>query len=87
MPAGVHLLIGLPAYPPSPPTHDPGETVPAAITGVRLALGSGVPASVGVALYVDFAATRGDWEAYEDDWVKVLRPSSSPQALPAMPGY
>jgi hypothetical protein len=87
MPVGVHLLIGLPAYPPNPPTHDPGETVPAAITGVRLALGSGAPASVGVALYVDFAATPGDWAAYEDDWVKVLHPSSSPQALPRMPGY
>jgi hypothetical protein len=59
MPAGVHLLIGLPAYPPNPPAHDSGETVPAAITGVRLALGSGSPASVGVALYVDFAATPG----------------------------
>jgi hypothetical protein len=87
MPAGVHLLIGLPAYPPNPPTHDSGETVPAAITGVRLALGSGTRANVGVALYVDFAATPGDWEAYEDDWVKVLRPTSSPESLPAMPGY
>jgi hypothetical protein len=87
MPVGVHLLIGLPAYSPDPPTHDSGETVPAAITGVRLALGSGTPANVGVALYVDFAATRGDWDAYEGDWVKVLHPSSSPQALPAMPGY
>jgi Glycosyl hydrolases family 18 len=87
MPVGVHLLIGLPAYPPNPPTHDSGETVPAAITGVRLALGSGAPANVGVALYVDFTATQGDWAAYEDDWAKVLRPSSSPQALPEMPGY
>jgi hypothetical protein len=87
MPAGVHLLIGLPAYPPSPPAHDSGETVPAAITGVRLALGSGPSASVGVALYVDFAATQGDWQAYEDDWVKVLHPSSSPKSLPKMPGY
>jgi hypothetical protein len=86
MPAGVHLLIGLPAYPPNPPAHDSGETVPAAITGVRLALGSGAPASVGVALYVDFAATQGDWAAYADDWAKVLHPSSSPQALPKMPG-
>jgi len=85
MPVGVHLLIGLPAYPPNPPTHDSGETVPAAITGVRLALGSGTPANVGVALYVDFAATLGDWQAYEDGWVKVLHPSSSPEALPTMP--
>jgi hypothetical protein len=87
MPAGVHLLIGLPAYASSPPAHDSGETVPAAITGVRLALGSGAPASIGVALYVDFAATPGDWAAYERDWVQVLTPSSSPQALPKMPGY
>jgi hypothetical protein len=86
MPAGVHLLIGLPAYPPNPPVHDSGETVPAAITGVRLALGSGPPASVGVALYVDFAATPGDWAAYEDDWVKALRPSSSPEGLLKTPG-
>ena len=85
MPVGVHLLIGLPAYSPNPPTHDSGETVPAAITGVRLALGSGTPANVGVALYVDFAATLGDWQAYEDGWVKVLHPSSSPEALPEMP--
>jgi hypothetical protein len=85
MPAGVHLLIGLPAYPANPPVHDSGETVPAAITGVRLALGSGTPANVGVAPYVDFAATPGDWAAYEDDWVKVLRPSSSPEALSATP--
>lgn len=85
MPVGVHLLIGLPAYPPNPPTHDSGETVPAAITGIRLALGSGTPANVGVALYVDFAATLGDWQAYEDGWVKVLHPSSSPEALPKMP--
>ncbi|HEX4829972.1 MAG TPA: glycoside hydrolase family 18 protein [Trebonia sp.] len=87
MPAGVRLLIGLPAYPPNPPTHDSGETIPAAITGVRLALGSGPPANVGVALYVDFAATPGDWQAYEEDWVKVLHPASSPKALPKMPGY
>jgi hypothetical protein len=85
MPADVHLLIGLPAYPQNPPTHDSGETIPAAITGVRLALGAGTPANVGVALYVDFAATPGDWAAYEDDWVKVLHPSSHPQALPTMP--
>jgi hypothetical protein len=87
MPSGVHLIMGLPAYPPNPPTHDSGETVPAAITGVRLAVGSGTPANVGVALYVDFAATLGDWEAYEDDWVKVLNPSASPASLPKMPGY
>jgi hypothetical protein len=78
MPPGVHLLIGLPAYPPNPPVHDSGETVPAAITGVRLALGDGTPANAGVALYVDFAsesggATPADWTEYQDDWVTVPR--------------
>ena len=59
------------AGPTDAPAHDSGETVPAAIDGVRLALGSGTP---------------GDWTAYQDDWAKVLQPSSSPQALPEMPG-
>jgi hypothetical protein len=78
MPHGVHLLIGLPAYPPNPPVHDSGETVPAAITGVRLALGDGTPVNAGVALYVDFAgesggATPADWAEYQDDWVTIPR--------------
>jgi hypothetical protein len=78
MPPGVHLLIGLPAYPSDPPVHDSGETVPSAITGVRLALGDGTPANAGVALYVDFAsesggATSADWTEYQNDWVTIPR--------------
>ena len=71
VPPGVDLLIGVPAF----HTHDPGhwdfaETMPAALTGVRLALGSHPPARpFGVALYVDFAATDADWAAYRADWL------------------
>jgi hypothetical protein len=72
VPANVALLIGLPAF------HDAhslehsssAETVAAAIRGVRLALPAGTPTnrSVGVALYVDFAATPADWAAYDSSW-------------------
>lgn len=72
VPANVALLIGLPAF------HDAhslehsssAETVAAAIRGVRLALPAGTPTnrSVGVALYVDFAATPADWAAYNSSW-------------------
>lgn len=71
VPSGVDLLIGVPAF----HTHDPGhwdfaETMPAALTGVRLALGAHPPARpFGVALYVDFAATPADWAAYRSDWL------------------
>lgn len=71
VPSDVELLIGVPAF----HTHDPGhwdfaETMPAALTGVRLALGAH-PADrpFGVALYVDFAATPADWAAYRSDWL------------------
>ncbi|WP_344655524.1 hypothetical protein [Catenulispora subtropica] len=70
VPTGVDLLIGVPAF----HTHDPGhwdsaETMAAALTGVRLALGAHPPARpFGVALYVDFAATPDDWAAYRADW-------------------
>lgn len=72
VPPNVGLLIGLPAY------HDAhslshsssAETVAAAVRGVRLALPGGTPTgrAVGVALYVDFAATPSDWAAYDADW-------------------
>jgi hypothetical protein len=71
VPSTVALLIGLPAY----HTHDLGhwnsaETVAAAIRGVRLALGPHPPRRpLGVALYVDFAATPADWSSYQRDWV------------------
>ncbi|MFJ6213567.1 hypothetical protein ACIQGZ_09575 [Streptomyces sp. NPDC092296] len=71
-PERVDLLVGLPAY------HDNGvnhrasaETVAAAVRGVRLGLGRTDPGRqrFGVALYVDFAATPGDWAAYRTGWV------------------
>jgi hypothetical protein len=70
VPAGVGLLIGMPAYHDHRLTHDDrAETVAAAIKGVRLALGGAAPArEFGVALYVDFAATDADWAAYRSGW-------------------
>jgi hypothetical protein len=44
------------------------ETVGAAIRGVRLALGHDARRSVGVAMYVDHAATGDGWSAYRRDW-------------------
>jgi hypothetical protein len=74
MPPGVHLLIGLPAYPTALPAHTGAETVANAIRGVRLALGSSrQPRNIGVAMYVDFTATQGDWTAYKTDWSAVRR--------------
>jgi hypothetical protein len=71
VPAGVALLIGVPAYHEANDRHRPGvETVAAALDGVRLALGAKAPdRTFGVALYVDFAATEADWTAYRDDWL------------------
>lgn len=71
VPPRVSLLIGLPAYHTLDLGHFSGETVAAAIRGVRLALGArpaGRP--VGVALYVDFTATPADWAAYRAGWVR-----------------
>lgn len=72
VPARVALLVGLPAF---HDTRDLGhsssaETVAAAIRGVRLALPAGTPSdrAFGVALYVDFAATPADWDAYDYSW-------------------
>jgi hypothetical protein len=72
VPANVAVLIGLPAF------HDAhslahsssAETVAAAIRGVQLALPAGAPTTrnIGVALYVDFAATPADWAAYDSSW-------------------
>jgi len=74
IPPGVHLLIGLPAYPTAWPAHTGAETVANAIRGVRLALGgSSQPSSIGVAMYADFTATPADWTAYQDDWAAVRR--------------
>jgi hypothetical protein len=74
MPPGVHLLIGLPAYPTALPAHTSAETVANGIRGVRLALGrSSQPRSIGVALYADFTATSANWAAYQADWSAVRR--------------
>ncbi|WP_157546844.1 glycoside hydrolase family 18 protein [Hamadaea tsunoensis] len=70
VPPGVTLFMGVPAYHDERPTHHrAAETVTAAVRGVRLALG-GTPRDrrVGLALYVDFAATSADWSAYSA-WV------------------
>ncbi len=72
VPRNVGLLMGVPAYHSDDLTHDAAaETVSGAIRGVRLALPGGAPVdrAVGVALYVDYAATPGDWAAYRSDWV------------------
>jgi hypothetical protein len=71
VPPGVGLLIGVPAYADEHLTHHRrAETVPAALRGIRLALDGPPPAGreFGVALYVDFTATAGDWAAYRRDW-------------------
>ncbi|MEU6218177.1 hypothetical protein ABZ845_11765 [Streptomyces sp. NPDC047022] len=72
-PPSTDLLMGLPFYHENRFGHwARAETVPAAVRGVRLGL-SRTDADrprFGVALYVDFAATEGDWTAYKDDWVR-----------------
>ncbi|MFJ1754025.1 hypothetical protein [Kitasatospora sp. NPDC088134] len=68
-PAGVDLLMGLPAYWDDTPAHrGDAETVRAAVRGARLALGPGARRNFGLALYVDFAATPDHWAAYRDGW-------------------
>jgi len=73
VPDTVGLLIGVPAYHDDNLRHRRGaETVPAALRGVRLALGAHPPQrDFGVAMYVDFAATAGDWASYQRDWLAV----------------
>ncbi|HUN30920.1 MAG TPA: hypothetical protein VMU95_02790 [Trebonia sp.] len=74
VPPGVHLLIGLPAYPTALPAHTGAETVANGIRGVRLALGtSSQPRNIGVSMYADFTATQADWAAYRTDWSAVRR--------------
>ncbi|MBT2384030.1 hypothetical protein [Streptomyces sp. ISL-11] len=70
-PAGTDLLMGLPFY----HTDDLGhhghaETAAAAVRGARLGLGREDRGRqrFGLALYVDFAATEGDWRAYRSGW-------------------
>lgn len=73
-PDPVELLMGLPAYDAEEMGHHgSAETVPAAIRGVRLALGRHAPtrAAFGVAVYADFTATPADWASYRQDWCGV----------------
>jgi hypothetical protein len=70
-PPGVDLLVGLPAFHTDDLGHwERAETVAAAVRGVRLGLGRTAPRRerFGVALYVDFRATPGDWAAYRAGW-------------------
>lgn len=70
-PKGVDLLMGLPAYHTDDVGHhESAETVAAAVRGARLGLGreDADRERFGVALYVDFAATDGDWSAYREGW-------------------
>lgn len=72
VPKDVDLLIGAPAFHEDTPTHDPDvETMAATAQGVRLALSEHRGRRLGLAIYVDFAARPGDWEAYQQDWVRV----------------
>ncbi|GAA4582141.1 glycoside hydrolase family 18 protein [Planotetraspora phitsanulokensis] len=72
VPENKTILIGAPAY------HDHivalsdfAESVASAADGVRLALTEDGPRSnLGLALYVDFAATEEDWKEYETAWVR-----------------
>jgi hypothetical protein len=70
VPAGVTLFIGVPAYhDDSLRHHRAAETMPAALRGVRLALGAHpTRRNFGVAVYVDFTATASDWSSYRRDW-------------------
>lgn len=68
-PASTDLLMGLPAYWESNPSHwGHAETVEAAVRGARLGLGTSHRQNFGLALYVDFAATPAHWVAYRDGW-------------------
>lgn len=72
-PDSTDLLMGLPFYRENNVDHWAfAETVPAAVRGVRLGLSrtDANRPNFGVALYVDFAATEGDWRAYEEGWVR-----------------
>jgi hypothetical protein len=68
-PASADLLMGLPAYWESNPSHwGHAETVAAAVRGARLGLGGSTRKNFGLALYVDFTATPENWAAYRDGW-------------------
>ena len=70
VPESTDLLIGVPAFhDENVGHHAEAETVRAALRGVRLGLSDDrARQRFGVALYVDFAATAADWQAYRDAW-------------------
>ncbi|MGW0881209.1 hypothetical protein [Streptomyces sp. NPDC002671] len=79
------LLMGLPFYHENRFGHwAHAETVPAAVRGVRLGLSrtDADRARFGVALYVDFAATEADWQAYREDWTGKAGPYDAARAHP-----
>ncbi|MBP2702698.1 hypothetical protein JOL79_02645 [Microbispora sp. RL4-1S] len=80
VPENKTLLVGAPAYHDhSVPFSDRAESVAAAAEGTRLALTRHGPrTNVGLALYVDFAATEEDWKEYETSWVRPERNAGSP---------
>ncbi|MGW6281217.1 hypothetical protein [Kribbella sp. NPDC055071] len=68
-PASTDLIMGLPAYWESNPSHwGHAETVQAAVRGARLGLGTSDRQNFGLALYIDFTATPDNWAAYRDGW-------------------
>ncbi|WP_371100238.1 glycoside hydrolase family 18 protein, partial [Streptomyces sp. PU_AKi4] len=76
-PPTTHLLMGLPFYYESNPSHwGHAETVAAAVRGARLGLSRTDPDRelFGVAPYIDFAATETNWKEYREGW---LRPGAS----------
>ncbi|MFI8087274.1 hypothetical protein ACIF9R_03020 [Streptomyces sp. NPDC086080] len=76
-PPTTHLLMGLPFYYESNPSHwGHAETVAAAVRGARLGLSRTDPDRelFGVAPYIDFAATETNWDEYREGW---LRPNAS----------
>ncbi|QBI53300.1 glycoside hydrolase family 18 protein [Streptomonospora litoralis] len=72
VPPDVRLLMGVPAYPDDHAARNPeAETTAAATRAIRIGLSEGGRRrdEFGTALYADFSATRGQWEAYLDGWV------------------
>ncbi len=72
-PPTTHLLMGLPFYYESNPSHwGHAETVGAAVRGARLGLSRTDPDRelFGLAPYIDFAATETNWREFKDGWVR-----------------
>ncbi|PWE11310.1 hypothetical protein DD630_22180 [Streptomyces sp. BSE7F] len=72
-PPTTHLLMGLPFYYESNPSHwGHAETVGAAVRGARLGLSRTDPDRelFGLAPYIDFAATETNWKEFKDGWVR-----------------